>query len=144
MAPRRIAGGLPAALALLLASMVPAVALELKCRSVHRAVWDEVIAACTAELQSGRLSNEERALALRNRGVGYFVKKDYNRAITDIDALFLLEPQKNVLNYYSRGNIYYFMGDMERAIRDYDEVIKLAPDYRDVKANRDRALAKKP
>lgn len=45
------------------------------------AIADQIINGCTAVIQSGRLTGKNLATTFFNRGVGYFNKKDYDRAI---------------------------------------------------------------
>ena len=85
---------------------------------------DERVGACTAIIQSGSESQENRVMALHTRGGLYANKGDIDRAIQDYDEGLRLNP--NYVNlYHSRGNAYRAKGDNDRAIRDYDEAIRL-------------------
>jgi lipoprotein NlpI len=90
--------------------------------------YDTALALCTRALQSGDLSDQQRADALNDRGAVYSDGKgDYDKAIQDYDQAIRLKPDYEGA-YNNRGNAYSRKGDYARAIQDFDEVIRLDPD----------------
>jgi tetratricopeptide (TPR) repeat protein len=67
------------------------------------------------------------AEAYINRALAYFAKKDYGRAISDLNQALHLQPLSSVI-YHARGNVYFFKEDYDRAIADYDQALGLKPD----------------
>jgi len=53
-----------------------------------------------------------------SRGVGYYSKGDYDRAIQDTDQAIRLNPNEPSF-YYTRGLAYKKRGDFDRAIQDF-------------------------
>ena len=88
---------------------------------------DLVIGACSAIIQSSQESTGGLAQVFFNRGVAYGGKREYDRAIQDLDEAIKLDS-----NYTRalviRGNVYQNKGEHDRAIRDYDKAIRLEPD----------------
>jgi len=96
----------------------------------------------TIELYSRAIAlDPDFSTAYNNRGLAYYDKGDYDRAIADYDQAIQLEP--DATTYYSRGLAYYYKGDYDRAIADYDQAIKLKPDYAIAYRSRGRAYRKK-
>ena len=62
------------------------------------------------------------------RGLTYYAKRDYDRAITDFDRLIELYPPKG---YYGRCLTYYAKRDYDHAIADCREAIDFEHDYTD-------------
>ncbi len=85
------------------------------------------IGGCTWLLQSGRLAEGGHATAYESRGIAYFDKGQYDRAIRDFDQAIALNPD-DADYYYYRGNAYRKKGQHDRAIRDYGQAIALKPD----------------
>jgi len=89
---------------------------------------DLKIAGCTAVIQSGQLNDTNLSIAFNNRGIAYYNKKDYDRAIQDYDQAIRLNPSfADAFN--NRGNAYYYKKDYDRAIQDYTEAIRLNPSF---------------
>jgi tetratricopeptide (TPR) repeat protein len=88
--------------------------------------------------------------AFFDRGVGYYRRHEYDRAIKDLDEAIRLNP-KFLNALHTRGNTYLAKREYDRAIADYDEAIRLNPKYAGAFTNRaitfqnkgeyDRALA---
>ena len=57
---------------------------------------DLAIDHCTAAIQSGELSDQELAAAFHNRGLAYYHKKEYDRAIEDYDHAIRLNPNDSI------------------------------------------------
>ena len=65
--------------------------------------------------------------AYHSRGVAYFDKGDFDRAIADYDKAIKLEPDFAEA-YFSRGIAYSPKGEKEKAIADFKKVIELSDD----------------
>jgi tetratricopeptide (TPR) repeat protein len=80
---------------------------------------DVVIGACTAIIQSGQESTEDLARAFSNRGDAYNNKREYDRAIQEIDQAISLDP--NLAPAFNhRGLAYAAKREYDRAIQDFD------------------------
>jgi tetratricopeptide (TPR) repeat protein len=99
---------------------------------------DAIIAACSARILLNGVTGKELAIALRNRGFGYALKNDYDRAIADYVRSIEIDPT-SPKTFDLRGNAYRDRRDEDSAIADYDQAIKLDPN--DAVAFRDRGLA---
>src|SRR6516164_1013951 len=64
-----------------------------------------VIGACTAIIQSGQQSTKGLAAAIANRGYAYRNKREYDRAIQDLDQAIKLDPNL-ALAFANRGDAY--------------------------------------
>ena len=95
---------------------------------------DAIISACSDRILTGK----DLAISLRNRGFGYALKNDYDRAIADYDRSIEID-QKSAKTFDLRGNAYHDRHDEDHAIADYDQAIKLDPNS--AVAFRDRGLA---
>ena len=96
-----------------------------RCKDIHNDP-DLRIGTCTAIIRSGRETTKNLAAAFSNRGIAYYDKGQYDRAIEDFDQAIGLDP-KFALAFSSRGNAYYGKGQYDRAIEDYDQAIGLDP-----------------
>ncbi|NOT69858.1 MAG: tetratricopeptide repeat protein [Hyphomicrobium sp.] len=61
------------------------------------------------------------------RGVAYYQKRDYARAITDLTASLTLDPN-DAASLLFRGAAYAHQKHYDEAVIDYSEAIRLAPD----------------
>ena len=100
------------------------------------------IIACTRNINSGRFTGRNLAIAFTNRGLAYKNKGLWDRAIADYDEAIRLKPDF-AQAFSNRGNIYRKKGRFDRAIEDYDEAIRLEPDNAQVFAERGLAYEKK-
>jgi hypothetical protein len=64
--------------------------------------------------------------AYRVRGHLYNIKRDYDRAIADLNEAIRLDPKLS-RPFHNRGYAYSAKGDNDRAIADYTEAIRLDP-----------------
>jgi tetratricopeptide (TPR) repeat protein len=87
---------------------------------------DRSITACTLLIESGRESGENLALAYHNRGNNYYMKGDYDPAISDYAEAIRLAPDR-ALSYSSRGFAYAAKSDNIRALADFNEAVRLNP-----------------
>ncbi len=100
------------------------------------------IAACTRNIQSGRFTAGNLAVAFTHRGLAYKKKGQWDRAIADFsEAIRLKSDDAQVFN--NRGNAYYHKGQLDRAMKDYDEAIRLQPDLAEAFGNRGNVYRKK-
>src|SRR5262245_41851800 len=79
-----------------------------------------VIGACTAIIQSGQESTEDLARAFNNRGSAYNDKREYTRAIQDLDQAIGLDPNLAPA-FNNRGLAYAGKREYDRAIQDFDQ-----------------------
>ena len=96
-----------------------------KCRSVDP---DAKIAGCTALLNAGEETVKGQAIIYGSRGVGYYTKGDYDRAIRDTDQAIRLNPNEPSF-YYTSGLAYKKKGDFDRAIQNFNQAIRLNPSF---------------
>ena len=96
-----------------------------KCQSVDP---DAKITGCTALLKADQETTKNRAVIYGSRGVGYYSKGDYDRAIQDTDQAIVLNPNESSF-YYTRGLAYKKKGDFDHAIQDFNEAIQLNPNF---------------
>jgi tetratricopeptide (TPR) repeat protein len=101
---------------------------EAWCSGKNGASADQQIAACTALLESDKLTSQNRAKALRFRGNGYFTKQQHDLALRDYDQAIRLDP-KDATPYWNRGNVFNVKGRYDQAIQEYDQAIKLNPGF---------------
>ena len=87
---------------------------------------DRVIAACSRLLAREALDGVLRRDAFRSRGVGYYRRGDYDRALADLAESIRLAPGVAGL-YGDQANVYYFKRDYSRAIAGYDKALQLDP-----------------
>jgi tetratricopeptide (TPR) repeat protein len=84
------------------------------------------IDGCSAVIKAGRDKGDKLAEAFNNRGAGYRLKGDNDRAIADYAQAIKLNA-KFAAAFVNRGVAYDKKGDYDRAIQDYDQAIKLKP-----------------
>ena len=100
------------------------------------------IVACTRNIQSGRFTGQNLAVAFTNRGLAYKSKGQWDKAIADFSEAIRLKPDFATA-FNSRGNSYYGKGHFDRAIEDYDKAIELNPDLVEAFTNRGNVYRKK-
>lgn len=89
---------------------------------------DESIRLSSEAIAAGDLSQGRRAYAYYNRGSSYYLKGEFDKAITDYDEAIRLRPDF-VNAYYARGLAHGRKNQPDQAIADYDAAIRLKPDY---------------
>jgi tetratricopeptide (TPR) repeat protein len=96
---------------------------------------DQTIQGCNAVIKAGRATPANIATAFGNRGLAYNNKKQYDRAIEDLDEAIRLNPSYTFA-FNNRGGAYKDKGQDDRAIQDYDQAIRLDPLYTAAFTNR--------
>ena len=100
------------------------------------------IAACTRNIQSGRFTGQNLAIAFSNRGLAYKKSGQEDKAIADFSEAIRLIPDF-VYAFNNRGNVYYFKGQLDQAIKDFNEAIRLKPDLAEAFSNRGNVYRRK-
>ena len=67
------------------------------------------------------------AMLYDNRGVAYFLQREWDKAIADFSEVIRLEPEF-AFSYHGRGEAYEEKGDNGRAIADLSKAAELRPD----------------
>jgi tetratricopeptide (TPR) repeat protein len=96
------------------------------CEAEDTVTVDQRIDGCSAVIKAARDKGDRLAEAFNNRGVGYRLKGDYDRAIQDYNQAIKLNA-KFATAYNNRGVAHDKKGEYDRAILDYDQAIKLKP-----------------
>ncbi len=99
------------------------------------------IAACTRNIQSGRFTGRNLAVAFTNRGLAYKRIGQWDKAIADYSEAIRLKPDDAQI-FNNRGNVHYYKGQWDRAIEDYDEAVRLQPDLAEAFGNRGNVYRK--
>jgi tetratricopeptide (TPR) repeat protein len=110
------------------------------CKNMSEGIYspDLRILGCTAAIQSGQWSGKNLAWAYTDRCFGYFVKRDYDSAVSDCNQAVGLDPD-SAYSYELRGSAYLGKGDYNRAIMDFDKSIILDPNSATAFYNRGNA-----
>jgi len=82
--------------------------------------------SCARRLRPLAQDQSEGAGHLSNRGLAYYAKHDFARAVADYSASLRHYP-RDAKVIYTRGNAYSSLGQSDRAMTDYNEAIRLAP-----------------
>lgn len=89
---------------------------------------DEVINACSVLIASGKVMGNELAAAYNNRGLGYDLKGDFDRAIADYTEAMHRQTYNDahsVMFCQNRGDAYYAKGNYGSASSDYQCAIRI-------------------
>ena len=90
--------------------------------------FDLAIDVCTAAIQSEQLSDEDLAVTFNNRGLAYYKKKHYDRAIQDYDRAIRLQPNYGAA-LKSRADAYQEKREYERALADYEAATQIDQNF---------------
>lgn len=95
----------------------------LDCFGENRDLW---VAGCSALIERGNLDPEQLSRALAMRALGYSLRGQYDRAITDYDSALRLVPDFAVaLN--NRAWAYFRSGRGPRGLPDVEKSLQLNP-----------------
>jgi hypothetical protein len=89
---------------------------------------DERELGCSAVIESGRESGRGLSMAFCNRGHALIEKREYDRAIADLNRAIVIDPGY-ACSYNNRGRAFGFKGDFDRALADYNQAIRLDPKF---------------
>lgn len=81
------------------------------------------------------VSSDGDASFYNKRGIDFFNKREYDKAIADYNRAIELNP-RYYQAYYNRGIAYRNQGEYDKAIADYTKAIDLSPNYSDAYNNR--------
>jgi tetratricopeptide (TPR) repeat protein len=125
---RLSAGAALVAAAMTLAGLAKAQELQerLWCEGKGGASVEQQIAGCSALIDSGRETLENRIAAFNRRAHAYVIKNQHDRALEDYEAVVRLAPNDSEA-WLNRGQAYADKGDPAGALADYDEAIRLNP-----------------
>jgi tetratricopeptide (TPR) repeat protein len=84
------------------------------------------IDSCTAVLQAGRQSSKQLAYTYRERGLAFFSKRDYERAIQDYDQAINLDSRFSDA-FDNRCWTLMVIGKLDDALKDCKESLRLRP-----------------
>jgi tetratricopeptide (TPR) repeat protein len=90
--------------------------------SANDITHEQRITGCTASIESGTLTGWPLKVAYCNRGYALTELGEYDRVITDSDALIAIDPQAGC-GYLNRARAWYYKHDLDRAIADYTQAI---------------------
>jgi tetratricopeptide (TPR) repeat protein len=96
---------------------------------------NDVIAACTALINTSGGSAENRALVHLQRGAMYRRLGKYELALADFTMSIHYDP-KSAYAYTGRGNAHRGLHQSEEAIADHSKAIELDPSYAEAYSNR--------
>jgi tetratricopeptide (TPR) repeat protein len=87
---------------------------------------DVAIQACTGAINSGRYSGDSLATVYIDRAVREMEKKDYDKALADLNKATQLNSN-NSEAYYTRCSLYNILQLYEQAVSDCTRAIELPP-----------------
>jgi len=99
---------------------------------------NDVIAACTALINSPGSSAENRSLVHLQRGAMYRRLGKFELAIADFTMSIHYDP-KSALAYTGRGNAHRGLHQIDESIADHSKAIELDPTYVEAYSNRGNA-----
>lgn len=88
--------------------------------------YDTAIKLFTRVIQSGQLSKSNLSTAYHNRGYSWYLKKNYQKAIADLDTALRLNPNRPD-SHSLRSRAFEKIGMLERALSDMEQYIKVKP-----------------
>jgi tetratricopeptide (TPR) repeat protein len=101
-----------------------------------------LVEACTRIIEAGTMTGEALAATHHHRAVGWFLKRDYDNMIADLDQTVRLNPTDSHA-FWMRGLAWRGKSNYDRAISDYTEAIRLNPTFKESYAERGIAKHRK-
>ncbi len=93
---------------------------------------DDIIRACSDVMAVGDLLlSDTLAVTNSNRGWGFYLKGDYDKAIADFNEAIALR-QDDTYAFSGRGYARFAKGESAQAIADFDQALRLKPDRLDL------------
>ncbi|HUS56117.1 MAG TPA: tetratricopeptide repeat protein [Thermohalobaculum sp.] len=83
--------------------------------------------ACTALINSGKVTGRKLAIAHFNHGAANDSIGEYARAIEDYDRALSIAPDIEAA-HFNRANAYFVLGEFEKAIEGFGETVRIDPD----------------
>lgn len=146
----RITKSLPTALAALAVTAFASVASaqpslvqdQTTCSAVTGSGYtpQQQVDACTRLIQSGRMGQDDVAMAYYNRGRAWVDANDNAKAVTDYTQAITLRPVYPIA-FYNRGTAYNHLERYDDAIRDFTQAIAQRSGYVNAYVNRGNAYA---
>lgn len=93
--------------------------------------FEEVIPACTEELNLSESESDYTVEALSLRASFYFLYGQFNEALEDLTTIIETKEADNLIkvnSYITRASIYMQTDKMEYCLDDYDKAAELGPD----------------
>jgi tetratricopeptide (TPR) repeat protein len=87
---------------------------------------DDRMNGCTALIDTRAVSGHDLAIALCNRAYVLTEKRQYQRAVADLDAGLKIDRAFECL-YVNRGRALGFLGELDKEIANYDQAIRVDP-----------------
>jgi tetratricopeptide (TPR) repeat protein len=106
--------------------------------SANDITHEQRITGCTTSIESGTLIGWPLKVAYCNRGYALTELGEYDRVITDSDALIEIQPHAGCA-YLNRGRAWYYKHDLDRAIADYTQAVAYDPRLHEAYASRGTA-----
>jgi tetratricopeptide (TPR) repeat protein len=122
---RRLASALLLAVLALATAAMAQTAEQWNCRGDADDL-DAQLQGCTRAIESGKFRGKDLAWAYIDRGSVYDYKRDFGRAIADLDEAIRLDPNA-VAAYQNRAASYRNSGQLDRALADLDRAAQLDP-----------------
>ena len=89
---------------------------------------DDRIAGCSSVIDARAETGGRLAGAYCIRGEAFTEKRDFDRALADLDEAMRIDPDY-ACAWTNRGRVYALKGDPDRAIADYDQAIRIDPGF---------------
>jgi tetratricopeptide (TPR) repeat protein len=102
---------------------------------------DRAIAVCSRILARGKVKDRDLARTFNNRGLGYMLNNDVDKAMADFDAAVKADPTYPFA-FDNRGDVWRARGQYDRAIAEYNEALRRDPNFVSAYVNRGMAFAK--
>jgi tetratricopeptide (TPR) repeat protein len=96
-----------------------------QCAGKNDETDEQIIAACTALIESGKLDPKQLSFAYAQRAFGH-QGKDNDRALADANEAIRLDPT-SAKAFHRRGDVYKNRSQPDLALQDFNEAIRLDP-----------------